>query len=534
MSEADDRILEPELLDIADPEHSRDALAALGEATWREALDWLYEEAFRRPLHGQTYPESRASFFGPTGRPSPAPAEPTVAAEVLEEFRRRVRPATYNVHHTGSFSYFTAPPLPMSIAGEVLSQWLQQGVDVWHAGPIGAFVEEEVTTWLRTLVGIDEEGWGVLTSGGMMANLMALAVARDVHLARTRNLDRAPRGRELEGVRVYASDQTHFSIARALDILGFPPDTLRILPSDDRFRLVADDVATAVGQDRDDGLLPMAIAAVVGSTNTGSIDPVGDLGEIAEREGMWLHVDAAYGGGALLSERDAARVPRLERADSITVDPHKWFFQAYDIGALVVRRRDHLRATFHRSPEYYRSSRPEDEPLDWYQYSIEGTRRFRALKLWMSWKHLGTRGLGALIERNDDLAAYLAGRCAAAADLEAVPRQPALSVVCFRHLPADHEAMTGADLDAYTSALQRALESGGEAWVSTTVLRDRTYLRAGVVNYMSTAADVDRMIDALRRSSEGVLEDLDLGRPVDEHPHARDVEPDVGGGLGHP
>ncbi len=136
---------------------------------------------------------------------------------------------------------------------------------------------------------------------------------------------------------------------------------------------------------------------------------------------MWLHVDAAYGGAARLSQRESHRVPGLERADTVTVDPHKWFFQAYDIGGLVVRRREDLLTAFHREPEYYRSNRPEDEPLHWYQYSLEGTRRFRGLKLWMSWKHLGTDGLGRLIEHNDDLAAYLARRCAEAADFEAEP-----------------------------------------------------------------------------------------------------------------
>ena len=125
------------------------------------------------------------------------------------------------------------------------------------------------------------------------------------------------------------------------------------------------------------------------------MDDVGGLGRgRASASRLWLHVDAAYGGAARLSPRDAHRVPGLERADSVTVDPHKWFFQAYDIGALVVRRREDLLRTFHAAPEYYRSHRPEDEPLDWYQYSMEGTRRFRALKLWMSWKHLGTEGLG--------------------------------------------------------------------------------------------------------------------------------------------
>jgi aromatic-L-amino-acid decarboxylase len=502
---------EPELLDFRDPVRSRNSLEALGEATWREALDWLFDEAMRRPVDGLSYPDARAAFFGPTGAPAPAPMSPSPWPEVLSEFRIRVAPHTFNAQHPGSFSYFTPPPLPMSIAGEVLGQWIHQGVDVWHAGPIGAFVEEEVVGWLRDLVGFGPDGWGVLTSGGVMANLMALTLARDVWLRKLRGTSGPPRGGELEDVRVYVSDQAHFSIARALDVLGFPDGTLRVVASDDRFRLQAPPVAEAIEHDRAAGLLPLAIAAVAGSTNTGSVDDVAGLAEVAERGSLWLHVDAAYGGAARLSTRDAHRVPALERADSVTVDPHKWFFQAYDIGGLVVRRREDLHTTFHREPEYYRSPSPEEAPLHWYQYSIEGTRRLRALKLWMSWKHLGTQGLGRLVERTDDLAAYLAQRCAEADDLEALPPQAELSVVCFRHVPAGADSWPGDLMDDYQDGLQRALEVSGEAWVSTTTLRGRTFLRAGIVNYLSTEHDVDTMIDAIRRLSEGVLEDLDLG-----------------------
>jgi aromatic-L-amino-acid decarboxylase len=489
---------EPELVDIRNEAASRPALERLGRAIWDEALRYVYEEAMRRPLRALPYPEMRRTFFGPSGEPSPAPEKAANAADVLGEFRERVAPYVFNTQHPGSYSYFSPPPLAMSIAGEVLGQWVNQGVDVWVAGPVGALVEEEVTAWLRTLIGFGEGSWAVLTSGGVMANIMALTVARDIHLAWLLGRDEPPRAAALEGTRVYASDQAHFSIARALDVLGFPSDTLRIVPSDERFRLHASPVAEAIVEDRAAGLVPFAIAAVAGSTNTGSVDLTGELADLAERERLWLHVDAAYGGGAALSERVAPRVPDLERADSVTIDPHKWFFQAYDIGALVVKRREDLRQTFHRTPEYYRHPSPEDAPLNWFEYSIEGTRRFRGLKLWLSWKHLGTSGFARLIEHNVDLAAYLAARCREAPDLEVVPEEPELSVVCFRHLPG---GLAGGELDAYQDRLQLALEASGEAWVSTTKIGGATYLRAGIVNYLSTEADVDRMLEALRRLS---------------------------------
>ncbi|TMK22467.1 MAG: hypothetical protein E6G65_02470 [Actinobacteria bacterium] len=466
---------DPELLEIRDAGRSRSSLERLGSAIWTQALDWLYGEALVRPIQRESYPDSRRRFFGPSNEPASAPQVGSPADEVLAEFRDRVAPMTFNAQFPGAFSYFTPPPLVMSIGGEVLAQWLHQGVD---------------------------------TSGGAMANLMALAMARDTHLARVLGGAGPPRGAALEGVRVYASDQTHFSVERGLDILGFPGGTLRVIASDDRFRLQAGPVADAIAADRAAGLTPLAISAVAGSTNTGSVDQVVDLAALARSESLWLHVDAAYGGAARLSPRDAARVPGLELADSVTVDPHKWFFQAYDIGALVVQRRNDLRDTFHRSPEYYASSRPEDEPLNWYEYSIEGTRRFRALKLWMSWKHLGTSGLAALVEYNDDLAAYLAAGLRAAPDFD-LAVEPELSVVCFRHLPEGWDRWPAGRLDAYQNDLQRALELDGAAWVSVTTLRGHTYLRAGVVNYLSSTAEIDGLIDALRRLSEGVLEDLD-------------------------
>ena len=489
---------EPELIGYRDPATARGVLGAFGKAVWEASLDYLYDEALRRPVAPESYPEMRARYFGSSGRAAPAPKGPSQSDEVLKEVGERIAPFVFNAQHPGAYSYFSAPPLPVSIGGEILAQWFHQGVDVYAAGPIGALVEEEVTSWLRELVGFDDEGWGVLTSGGVMANLMAMTVARDIHLRKLLGLDAAPRGRSLEGVRVYASDQTHFSIARSLRVLGFPEETLRVIESDDAFRLHGAPVEAAIEEDLGAELMPLAISAVSGSTNTGSVDLVGELADVARRHGMWLHVDAAYGGAARFSGRDAGRVPDLERADSVTIDPHKWFFQGYDIGGLVVKRREDLLRTFHSEPEYYRHPKPEDAPLNWYQYSLEGTRRFRALKLWMSWKHLGSEGFGRLIELTNDLAEHMATRCRELAEFELAVANPELSVVCFRHLPA---GMDESELDAHQDQLQRALEVDGTGWLSTTRLRGKTYLRAGIVNYLATPGDVDAVLDALLRLS---------------------------------
>jgi glutamate/tyrosine decarboxylase-like PLP-dependent enzyme len=549
---------EPELIAFGDEESARAALERLGGETWRTALDYVYGEGVRRGVAPITYPALRAQYFAASGgRPSPAPDAPTPSTEILAEFRDRLAPYLLNAYHPGTLSYFTPAPLPMSIAGEVLAQWANQGIDVWACGPAGAFVEEEVIRWLCDLVGYADEqaaapapatderaagpaaeSFGVLASGGTMANIMGLLIAREVHLPRRQEVAAAglgptaaldpdgmlaaglrpypppPRGSALEGWRVYTSDQAHFSIAKALDVLGFPEETLSIVPSDERFRLRGDAVEARIDVDRAAGLRPLAISAVAGTTNTGSVDATGELADVAARHGLWLHVDAAYGGAALLSRRDAPRVPDLARADSITIDPHKWFFQAYDIGGLLVRRRADLEQTFHRRPEYYRTAHHEEDPLNWYELALEGTRRWRALKLWMSWKHLGTDGFGRLVEANDDLAAHLAARIDGADDLERIPDGPPdLSVVCFRHLPggaaraAAIDAIAPHALDRYTDRLATLLQHSGEGWLSTTVLRGQTYLRAGIVNFLSSTGAVDTILDRLRElSPEAALE----------------------------
>ena len=221
-------------------------------------------------------------------------------------------------------------------------------------------------------------------------------------------------------------------------------------------------------------------------------------------------MDAAYGAAARLSTGLAPLVPGLELADSVTVDPHKWFFQAYDIGGLMVRDGRLLEQTFSRRPEYYRgggdTAREHDahdsDSLDFYRLGFEGTRRWRALKLWMSWKHLGTQGLGKLVESNVAVAKYLSGSIAASSDFEQLPTAPELSVVCFRHVPSGVRPEPE-ELDAHQDALQAALESSGDGWLSTTRLRGATWLRAGVMNPMTTDADIDGLLDTLRSLARG-------------------------------
>ena len=368
-----------------------------------------------------------------------------------------------------------------------------------------------------TSSGFGEGSFGLLTSGGVMANFIGMALARDVHVPRITGASEPPRGRALEGLRVYTSDQTHFSVGRALDELGFPPETLVVLPSDDRFRLHAQPVADAISADRASGLTPIAIAAVAGSTNTGSVDLVPELAELARHEDLWLHVDAAYGGAARLSERDAARVPGLELADSVTLDPHKWFFQAYDIGGLLVRDGSLLGATFgRRRPEYYRGADGQGTAPPRRRPPRRRPRRPAQLLQARVRGHASLAGAEAVAEleaprhdrvrqarRTDRSISRRRSRSASpsATTSRRCPRSPSCRSCASATCPAVASGRWHWIRSRWTATRTPSRRSSRRPAMAGCRRRScagLTYLRAGIVNYLTTEADLDRILDRLR------------------------------------
>ena len=350
------------------------------------------------------------------------------------EFRRRMAPHMLNAWHPRMLSYFTPPPLVMSVVGELLAQVTQQGVDVWHAGPVAAFVEEEVVRWLCDLVGYGEGSFGLLASGGVMANFMGLALARDVRLAELRGLSRPPRGAALEDARVYVSDQGHFSVGRALDELGFPAETLVSVPSDERFFRL--DRAARDGHRRRPGGRSHAVrggrawrAPPTPAPSTTS--PASPRSRSAKGSGTtWTRHTAPPPGcrpelAPLVPGLDARRLG--DRRSPQVVLPglrHRWprgpRRLAAGAGVLAPARvlpgwRGHGAASMTTTTA---------DSLDFYTLGFEGTRRWRALKLWMSWQHLGTEGLGRLVERTAAIAAYLSELDRGQRRLRAAARDP--------------------------------------------------------------------------------------------------------------
>src|SRR5882672_788194 len=337
----------------------------------RRVLEATLDQEFGGPARRAFRGANTAHLDGLFDEPMPERgADPL---RVLDECRRTIFRHSMRMSHPRLFGLFTPAPLPVAAFAELPAAFLNQSVDAWKAAPAATHLEARLIRWLNDRIGFGAGAFGVLTSGGGIANTIALKMARDRALGpSTRRAGcSAGAGRRL---RVYASDQAHFSIARALDILGLGESALVRVRTDRTRRLRPDAVAEAIARDRRRGAIAMAVVATAGTTNTGNIDPLGPLARVARRAGAHYHVDAAYGGALIFSERHRGLLDGLDRADSITIDPHKWLFQPFSLGALFVRSRRALFASCATEPDYLRKDLEADpERLDFYHYSIEGS-----------------------------------------------------------------------------------------------------------------------------------------------------------------
>jgi glutamate/tyrosine decarboxylase-like PLP-dependent enzyme len=347
------------------------------------------------------------------------------------------------------------------------------------------------------MLGFPAPSMGLLVSGGSMATMTGLAVARHVKSGvdvRVNGLRDAP-----APFAFYLSAEAHSCARKAIELLGFGSASIRTIATDDDYRMKVDALEAALEEDRARQVRPIAVVATAGTTNTGAIDDLDAIATVCRHYDVWLHVDAAYGGPAILSTQYGHALRAIAKADSVALDPHKWLFVPVEAGMVIVRDADAMRSAFSLVPPYIRQSGSSGEVygLPWFsEYGFQQTRGFRALKVWMAMHQFGLSGYRAAIEENIALANYLADQIFGARDLTLMA-QPSLSVVCFRFVDpslADEHA---------TAALNRAvlerLQLGGEAFLTGTELRGRFVLRACVVNYRSTRQDIDRMLEAVRR-----------------------------------
>ncbi len=387
----------------------------------------------------------------------PLPEDPSSPDSVLGELKDKLFPYCTNVGHPGYMGLITPSPNPVGIIAYFICSAINQNVGAYSIGPSAVAMERRVVRWLTDLCGYDENAGGNLTSGGMMANFTGVKVGRD---AVTRD-----RG-QYDGIHdrwaVYTSEERHVSVDKAVDCVGLGRNALRPLPTDSAFQVRLDALEEAIAQDKKNGIRPMCVVGVFGTTNTGAIDDIRELRRVADREGMWLHVDAAYGGGMLLSHQWPMRNRGLELADSITIDPHKWFYAPLDAGAVLVKDQRRLTASFGMKPSYLTDELDQDnERYQYYVHGFEQSRRFRSLKVWMSFKRYGARQIGEWIDNNVRQAKHLYTLAAKDPGFEPASVPP-MSAICIRYRGA---GLSGAESKNLHAEVAQRVEQSGRFWI---------------------------------------------------------------------
>jgi aromatic-L-amino-acid decarboxylase len=421
----------------------------------------------------------------------PLPEEGRPVAELFREFAEEVVPNSTQIAHPRYLAYVLASPHGLAPFADALASALNQGCALWELSPVANAVEQKVLAWLRGLFGLPEDGAGYLTSGGSMANLTGIAAARDWHLGE------AARGRGLQGGRaplvLYASEEVHTSVDKAAALLGLGVDSVRRIPVDPRFRMRVDRLEEAIALDREAGLDPFCVVATAGTVTTGAIDPVAAIADLCRREGLWLHVDGAYGALAVLSERLASSLREAGLADSLALDPHKLLFNSLEAGCILFRDGERARHCFGFASSYL--AKPEDPDLmDFKDYGPELSRSFKALKVWWALRAFGRRAYAETIEGLLDLARYMAARIETVPELE-LAAPVTLTAVCFRARELD---------DAGQARLLRSIVDSGLAHLGPARVEGRFCLRACMTNLRTSQADVDRVVDALASTARSL------------------------------
>ena len=490
-----------------------------------ERLGDMDAEAFRR--HGHDLVDWIADYLNHTERypvlsknapgavrdalPSSPPTEGVPFDAIFRDFERVILPGITHWNHPGFFAYFAISGAAAGVLAEFLSAALNVQAMLWRTSPAATELEEVTLGWLRQLLGLPDTFEGVIYDTASISSLHALAAARHRAVAdvRTRGLAGRP---DLGPLRVYASEQAHSSIDKAIMTLGLGHDALSHIPADDEFRMRPEALREAIAADRARGVTPLAVVATVGTTSTTSVDPVGAVADICAAEGLWLHVDAAYAGVAALVPETRHVLDGCGAADSLVVNPHKWLFTPFDLSAFYCRHMDTVRAAFSLTPDYLQTLEAV-EVRNLMDTGVQLGRRFRSLKLWAILRHFGSDGIRDRLAEHMRLARLFAGWVDDSPDFERLAPVP-FSVVCFRATPGG-VAVAGADgavaggatseeiaaVDAATDALNErlleAVNATGEVFLSHTRLNGRFAIRLAVGHVRTEERHVRRAWELL-------------------------------------
>lgn len=453
-----------------------------------EYLTALPSEPVFRPV-----PAERAASMLAT----PMPDDGETVDAILERFAAEIGPHPFGNGHPRFYAWVNSPPAPIGIFAHALAAAMNPSVAGGNHAAV--WLEREVLEWFKSLVGFPAESMGLLVSGSSAAAITALAVARHT-AAESRGWDVRRDGMQIPArMLVYHTTEAHGCHQKAIELLGLGSAQLRTVSTDDGLRMLPGALDAMLAADIVAGALPMAVIASAGTVNTGAIDPLSEVADVCARHRVWLHVDGAYGAPAVITEEYRESLAAISRADSVGIDAHKWMYVPVDAGLVLVRDARAMRNAFSLVPSYLRlenDSQGVQGPPWFSEFGMEQTRPFRALKIWMALRYFGVSGYRRMIEHDIALARHLADRVRAADDFE-LWEPTGLSIVCFRAVPSairgDAEA-----LNALNARLLTSLQLGGAAFLSSTLIGGRYWLRACIVNPLATIADIDALLETVR------------------------------------
>lgn len=424
-----------------------------------------------------------------------APNEGMSAEKVLDFVMDNVIPNSTVISHPKAYSFVPGPSNFISTMADSLATGFNIFSGGWMVSPAAAELEIVTMNWLLKMYNFPvEKGGGIFTSGGSMANLTALVTAR-----------RLKCGDDFSKAVIYLSDQAHSSNIKAIRVLGFKKEQIRILPTDLEFRISINKLKNAIAKDRLEGLQPFCYIASAGTTNTGTVDPLDEIADICEEEDLWFHIDGAYGGAAILAEKGAKALRGIERADSLTVDPHKWFYQPYEIGCLLVKDASWLSGTFSEKPEYLRDIEGNESEINFYDYGIQLTRRFRALKFYMSIKTYGLDAFKEAVTYNIQLADDVEKMLRKSRNWEII--SPAtLAVINFRYNPIGLN-LEEKEIDELNQKISQKIMESREAFLVTTILNKQVVLRMCLINPKTTMDHIKETLELCHQFGEEILKE---------------------------
>lgn len=419
------------------------------------------------------------------------------ADEILKAFAEQIEPFPFGNGHPRFHGWVNSPPAVMGIFADALAAAMNPSCAGGNHAAI--YVERQVIGWFKSILGFPETSMGLLVSGGSMASLTALAVARHQKCG----FDIRSQGLQENGPRLvfYKTAEGHGCSQKAIELMGIGNSNIRVIDHDGSQRMIPNKLDEAIRADLQAGCQPIAVIASAGTVNTGAIDPLADIADICQRHGVWLHVDGAYGAPAILSRQYREQLAALARADSLALDPHKWLYVPVEAGLVLVRDAQAMRAAFSLVPAYLRTDGSVQGVggLPWFsEFGFQQTRGFRALKVWMALKHHGTEGYGRAIEHDIELAVRLAETLRGEPDFEVFEPQ-SLSIVCFRFLPKEL-CRDESVLNALNKALLERMQLEGKSFLSSTVMDGKFWLRACIVNPRTSLEDILALIECSREA----------------------------------